>query len=114
MFIAVAWGVAILQLFGEWFLPSIVSNIASTSLNALPTAPSQKSTSKPSADSEGWTQESTGSSEVGPWLNYSPVGTRYCRYADRTIIRVYPPGVMPNAERANPFCLDVSTEYVPQ
>ena len=32
MFIAVAWGVAILQLFGEWFLPSIVSNIASTSL----------------------------------------------------------------------------------
>jgi curved DNA-binding protein CbpA len=64
--------------------------------------------------SEGWTQESTGSTEVGPWLNNSPPGTRYCRYADRTIYRVYPPGVMPNAEKANPFCVGDSTEYVPQ
>ena len=70
--------------------------------------------SKPSLNSEGWTQESTGSAEVGPWLNYSPHGTRYYRDANRTIYRVYPPGVKPSAEKANPFGLDDSTEYVPQ
>lgn len=60
-------------------------------------------------DAEGWTQESTGSMEAGPWLRYDPKGTRYCRYADRTIYRVYPPGVKPSAERANPFCVLDST-----
>ena len=63
---------------------------------------------------EGWTQESTNSTEAGPWLNYDPPGTRYCRYADGTIQRVYPPGVKPNAPRANPFCLYDSTVHVPQ
>lgn len=66
---------------------------------------------KPSFDAEGWTQDSTGSAEVGPWLNYSPAGTRYCRYADRTIYRLYPPGVMPNAEKANPFCVGDSRQF---
>jgi hypothetical protein len=76
-----------------------------------PTAEQPQVFSKPSYNSEGWTQESTGSTEVGPWLDYSPPGTRYCRYADRTIYRVYPPGVKPNAEKANPFCLGDSTEF---
>lgn len=70
-------------------------------------------TSKPNLESQGWTQENTNSQDVGPWLQYSPRGTRYCRLADRTIVRVYPPGVVPNAEKANPFCLDSSTETVP-
>ena len=68
-------------------------------------------TSKPGFDTEGWTQDSTGSSEVGPWLDYSPSGTRYCRYADRTIQRLYPPGVRPDAEKANPFCVGDSTQF---
>jgi hypothetical protein len=68
-----------------------------------------QSASSPSYESEGWTQESTGSTEVGPWLDYSPPGTRFCRYADRTIYRVYPPGVKPDAEKANPFCVGDST-----
>lgn len=63
---------------------------------------------------EGWTQESTNSTEAGPWLDYDPPGTRYCRYADGTIQRVYPPGIKPNAPRANPFCLHDSTVHVPQ
>lgn len=113
LFIVVAWGIAIFQLFGEWLLPTIVSNVATTSSSVMSTV-SPKPGLKPSYDTEGWTQESTGSTEAGPWLSYSPPGTRYCRYADRTIVRLYPPGVMPNAEKANPFCLGDSTEYVPK
>jgi hypothetical protein len=64
---------------------------------------------KPKYDDVGWTQDSTGSKEIGPWLNYSPKGTRYCRYSDGVIQRLYPPGVKPNAEKANPFCLGDST-----
>jgi len=64
---------------------------------------------KPKYDDVGWTQESTGSKEIGPWLNYSPKGTRYCRYSDGVIQRLYPPGVKPNADKANPFCLGDST-----
>jgi hypothetical protein len=63
----------------------------------------------PNYDDVGWTQESTGSKEIGPWLNYSPKGTRYCRYSDGVIHRLYPPGVKPNADKANPFCLGDST-----
>lgn len=64
---------------------------------------------KPKYDDVGWTQDSTGSKEIGPWLNYSPKGTRYCRYSDGIIHRLYPPGVKPNADKANPFCLGDST-----
>lgn len=67
----------------------------------------------PTLDAKGWTQDSTNSTEVGPWLDYSPHGTRYCRYADRTIQRLYPPGTMPNAKKANPFCLGDSSGRVP-
>lgn len=67
----------------------------------------------PELNSEGWTQESTGSNISGPWLDYDPPGTRYSRMADGTIYRLFPPGVRPNAEKANPFGLDVSTDRPP-
>lgn len=95
-------------------LSAMLDKVASTSPEALPTASTQASNSKPTFDSKGWTQESTGSTEIGPWLNYSPPGTRYCRYADRTIQRLYPPNVRPNLAEANPFCLGESSEFVPQ
>lgn len=59
----------------------------------------------PSFDvAEHWTQEKTGSQDKGPWLNHMPTGSRFCRMADGTIIAVFPPGVKPQAEKANPFC----------
>lgn len=79
-----------------------------------PNASDQKPNSKLVYDANGWTQESTNSKEAGPWLNHSPPGTRYCRLLDRTIVRVYPPGVMPNADKANPFCVGNSAEHVPE
>lgn len=63
----------------------------------------------PSIDSNGWTQESTNSTEIGPWLDYAPVGTRYYRDAKGTIYQLYPPGIRPNAEPANPFGFISST-----
>ena len=68
----------------------------------------------PTFESEGWTQESTGSKESGPWLNYDPPGTRYSRFADGTIYRLFPPGVRPSAEKANPFALMDSSDRPPQ
>lgn len=112
------WGaVAISGVFGVIAvigLSAMLGNVASTSPKALPNSSTQEQTQKPTFDSKRWTQESTGSAEVGPWLNYSPPGTRYCRYADRTIQRLYPPGVRPNLAEANPFCLGESSESVPQ
>jgi hypothetical protein len=52
----------------------------------------------PTYDSKGWTQESTRTTEAGPWLNQEPPGTRYYRDYKRIIYRVYPPGVRPGAE----------------
>jgi len=68
---------------------------------------------EPNLASRGWTQESTNTVDVGPWLDYSPPGTRYYRDANRMIYRVYPPGVKPSAEPANPFGLNSSTTTVP-
>lgn len=95
-------------------LSAMLGNVVSRSPEALPNSSTQEQTQKPTFDSKGWTQESTGSSEVGPWLSYSPPGTRYCRYADRTIQRLYPPGARQNLAEANPFCLGESSESVPQ
>ena len=67
----------------------------------------------PTFESEGWTEESTGSTVAGSWLNYDPPGTRYSRLADGTIYRFFPPGVRPNAEQANPFALGHSTDRLP-
>ena len=68
----------------------------------------------PPYDSKGWTQESTRTTEAGPWLNYDPPGTRYYRHYKRIIYRVYPPGVRPDAEPANPFGLGDSKAEVPE
>ena len=71
-------------------------------------------TKPPNLESRGWTQETTGSSVSGPWLNFDAVGTRYSRNADGIIYRYFPPGIRPEAEEANPFGLDVSSDRVPQ
>jgi hypothetical protein len=71
---------------------------------------SRASLSAPTYDTKGWTEESTNSTEVGPWLNYDPPGTRYYRDANNVIYRVFPPGAKPNAPAANPFGLGDSTE----
>lgn len=68
----------------------------------------------PTLASEGWTQENTGSTESGPWLDYDPPGTRYSRMADGSIYRFFPPGVRPDAEKANPFGLDTSIDRPPR
>lgn len=88
---------------------SKISVTPSTSESATPAY-----TSPPTFESEGWTQESTGSTESGPWLKYDPPGTRYYRDAQRVIYRVFPPGVRPNGQRANPFGLMDSTGRPPQ
>ena len=67
----------------------------------------------PSYGTSGWTQEETGSAEPGPWLEYSPPGTRYCRYRSNEIVRLYPPGLKPEAGPANVFCLGNSFDRVP-
>jgi len=76
--------------------------------------PQESTAAAPTYYSKGWTQESTRSTEIGPWLDYSPSGVRYYRDANRVIYRVFPPGVRPDAEAANPFGLGDSTEHVPQ
>lgn len=68
----------------------------------------------PTFESEGWTQETTGSTESGPWLSYDPAGTRYYRDANRIIYRVSPPGVKSGGEKANPFGLMDSTDSPPK
>ena len=45
---------------------------------------------------------------------YDPPGTRYDRDYKRIIYRVYPPGVRPDAEPANPFGLGDSKAEVPE
>lgn len=69
-------------------------------------AGTEPTTAAPSFEAaEHWTQESTNSANVGPWLQYAPPGTRFCRSADKTIITVYPPGVKPQAAKASPSCV---------
>jgi len=72
----------------------------------------ERDAQRPTLKSVGWTQESTGTTEVGPWLSADPPGTRYCRMADGTIYRLYPPGIRGSAEKANVFCLAESTTTV--
>lgn len=115
-----------LFIFIKSALPSFMHRMAEESISARIESPAttqqaegesqQKSIAgePPNYDSKGWTQETTGSAEIGPWLNYSPPGTRYYRDAKRTIYRVYPPGLRPNAEPANPFGLGGSSSDVPK
>lgn len=59
-------------------------------------------------EAKHWTQERTDSADIGPWLNYLPRESRFCRLVDGSIVAVFPPGVKPQAEQANPFCANVS------
>ena len=74
---------------------------------AVQNRPAQSTPTEGSA-SGAWTQESTNSAEIGPWLNHSPVGTRFCRLSDGKIARLYPPGLMPHAEPAVSSCVNSS------
>ncbi|MBE0546237.1 MAG: RDD family protein [Rubrivivax sp.] len=94
--------------------PSMNSSIPAERPTSSTRAPEQRAIKSPTYDAKGWTQESTDSVENGPWLRYSPPGTRYYRDANRVIYRVYPPGVKPNAEPANPFGLGDSKSTVPE
>ena len=64
-------------------------------------------------DVAGWTQESTQSTEAGPWLAHSPAGTRYFRDKDGIIHRVFPPNVRPDAASADATIVANSTITVP-
>lgn len=98
-------------------LPNLILQMQTTSTVQTQQAPpsviggsaNHDSAKNPTYETLGWTQESSESTEVGPWLNYDPPGTRYCRYGDRLIHKLYPPGVRPNAEPANRFCLGDSS-----
>ena len=73
-------------------------------------APTQAAASQvaPTYTSTGWTEESTGSTEAGPWLDSDPAGTRYYRNAVGIIYRIYPPGMKPDAKKANRFGVGTS------
>lgn len=73
------------------------------------TVPSPTSGEQVLRDPKGWTEESTGSAEIGPWLKASPNGTRFYRDIGGIIYRLYPPGVKPDAAPANPFDFTDST-----
>ncbi len=62
----------------------------------------------------GWTKQSSGTSESGPWFNYDPVGTRYYRNAGREIVRLFPPGVETNAPQADADELAQSSAEIPK
>lgn len=87
---------------------------ASSTQQHSPVTPRGSSASNQSQPQAGWTQESTGSSESGPWLMYDQPGTRYLRADDGIIYRFYPPGMRPDAEAANPLALQYSRAHPPR
>ncbi|KZK31996.1 hypothetical protein A4F85_04575 [Delftia sp. GW456-R20] len=62
----------------------------------------------PSQPAGQWTAERTTSSVAGPWLDYAPSGSRFCRAADGIIVTVFPPGVRPEAQAVDAHCLQSS------
>lgn len=80
-----------------------ISNIASSYMERKPMAKVASI-----VRSEPWTQESTRSVDKGPWLDYAPAGSRFCRAADGKIVTVFPPGVKPGAPAADPLCISTS------
>jgi hypothetical protein len=61
-----------------------------------------------------WTQVNTGANLKGPLLYQLPSGSRFCRMSDGMIVVVFPPGVRPQAEMANPFCANMSVSHPDQ
>lgn len=94
-------------------LAVISSNIGLVTLLPFCEVLAARATAAPNYESKGWTEESTNSTEPGPWLQYDPPGTRYWRDYKNIIYRVYPPGVKPNAAPANSFGLNDSSETIP-
>ena len=95
-------GIAVVGIVAAMALPAYQDYSKRPAVPARPVQP-------PPVDSMGWTQETTNSTEIGPWLDYAPAGTRYYRDAKGTIYQLYPPGIKPNAEPANPFGFSSST-----
>jgi hypothetical protein len=121
LFVLLAWCLAILQLAGQWLIPTLVGKIASTPETSVPvsatataTVPTPTSAPAPAPQfsttrqhaSEGWTQI-----DIRKADNKIPVGTRFCVTSDGQIILLYPPGVKPKAEEANPYCFNHSEEF---
>ena len=112
--IGIALGAVLaIGLAAAFFVPTLSKNSAKQPNIAVQQTSSNASSTQPTYDSEGWTEESTGTANFGPWLNYSPAGTRYYRDANDIIFRVYPPGVKPDAPPANPFGVGDSTDTIP-
>lgn len=84
-----------------------------TSPESISASEVNKNSELPIYESQGWTQESTQSTESGPWLDYDPPGTRYYRDANRIIYRLFPPGVQPARENANLLGLRNSMDQPP-
>lgn len=85
--------------------------IASTYVPSAPRVSASAVPAGAAGSQTGWTEEHTGSEDFGPWLNYEPPGTRFCRLADRSIVKVYPPGTKPSAAPANMFCVTSSVDH---
>ncbi|GEM_PF-3980802 len=113
-FLALAWLMAIFNITNPYMRSS---STAPSSVSAPASYSSQSQIDRfldgATATYPGkWTQESTRSSDKGPWLQYSPSGARFCRTPDGTIVIVFPPGARPEASAADPACLVASVESV--
>lgn len=88
-------------LTNNWAKTKLVENLISTTESAY------------NSDEKAWTQDSTNSTTVGPWLEYDAPGTRYFRDENDVIIRIYPPGMKPGASPANPVDVVSSSSTIP-
>lgn len=102
------WALIARGVLVAWGLMFVAGVLASM---LIPTQATQHSATYGDAS---WTQESTRSTEAGPWLDYSPTGTRFCRAPDGTIFMVFPPGAKPDAQIADPACLSASVDSAEQ
>lgn len=91
------------------------NSVATAFTSSASAMPQTRDTSTVKVDSlADWTQETTGSADVGPWLDYDPIGTRYYRDSNRIVIRVYPPGAKPGAALAELHAVQKSSAAVPE
>lgn len=85
-----------------------VVNVASAFKDRKAPVPVPAIASAPSEQAGQWTAERTTSAVAGPWLDYAPAGSRFCRAADGIIVTVFPPGVRPEAQAVDAHCLQSS------
>lgn len=114
-----AWVLVVLVVIGNWSTYNEIRSgaaarradreqVASTAPRSGIDAPLDDSPSFEEA--KLWTQENTGSSANAQWLKTAPAGSRFCRMHDGAIVILFPPGVRPQAEQANPFCANGSVD----